>query len=281
MIKQLFRIRLGVLLSLAFFMSGHADAQSRLLPHMRSKDSSVEKLIFFSTTKPTKPELPVKIRQDNHTQDVLFYWIIGMFFLLGMVRTLYGKFMENFLKVVFNSTLRQSQLVEQLNQSARPSFYLNLLFLFAFSTYLCLLIAYQYLVPVSLNLFLLCFLFVLVSYLVKSGFIKLLGWISGYVRAAGNYLSILLLMNKATGLVCLIWIFFFAFSPASVKPVLGYASLITLALMVVVRYMRTYGTVHYDLSLSRTQFFLYLLCMELIPILLLYKCFMQFFIKMQ
>ena len=270
-----------IFLAFVISMAQEAHAQSRIFPHMSIRNESDEKLIFFNNSNPYKIDLPVKIRKDNHTEDVIFYWIIALFFLLGMVRTLYGKYMENFLKVVFNSTLRQSQLVEQLSQSARPSFYLNLLFFFSFSTYLCLMMANHYIMPVSLKLFALCFVFVFTSYLFKSIFIKLLGWISGYVRAAGNYLSILWLMNKATGIVCLIWIFFFAFLPSSVKPVLGYVSLITVALMVIVRYLRTYGTIHYDLSLTRAQFFLYLLCMELLPILLIYKCFMQFFTKMQ
>ena len=163
-----------------FLFTGFSNAQTALLPNIFTKDSSAHVNTQSSLKKATFSSKTRIIKLDR---EILFYWIMVLLTLLAIIKAIFSKYMENLFKVILNSTLRQSQLMEQLIQARRPSFYLNLLFILSFSTFLTLIAGSIMKKPADLNLFFACILLVIIIYSFKSMIVRILGWVTEIGRA--------------------------------------------------------------------------------------------------
>lgn len=222
-----------------------------------------------------------KKRTTDYKGEIIFYWILLVLFFYGLIKTLYSKYIENLIKVLFNSTLRQSQLIEQLSIADRPSLFLNVLFILSFSTYLTLLDSYFTASDVNFITFSHILLFVFLVYSVKSLAIWILGRISNFEKAAKDYLFILWIVNKTIGFICIPFICMLAYFDRSQLSTISWVSIFLIMPLFLFRYFQIYSRVRYQLDISKTHFILYIISMEIIPMLILCKCFAEFIIKKQ
>lgn len=264
-----------------FLFTGNAFAQTSLLPEVWINNSLVKKNSSVNLKQKKQDELPIAIKAVQPMRAILFYWVMALLLLMAIIKVVYSKYMENLLKVILNSTLRQSQLMEQLIQASRPSFYLNLLFILSFTTLITLIAGAIVKKQPDLQLFITCIFLVSFIYLFKSIIVRLLGWVSGFRKEVKEYMFILWLMNKGIGIVCLPWILFLAFSEFTNPVITIYAPLICIAILIAVRYFRTYARIQYDISMKPFHILIYLLSVEVMPALLIFKGFTDFIIKKQ
>jgi hypothetical protein len=80
----------------------------------------------------TNSKIPVVAYQSERlieNRNSFFYAIALLFFFLGIIKVAFEKYFKNMIRVFFNTSLRQSQLKDQLLQDRLPSLFFNLLLL--------------------------------------------------------------------------------------------------------------------------------------------------------
>jgi hypothetical protein len=108
-------------------------------------------------------------------------------------------------------------------------------------------------------------------YLVKYCVLKFTGWLSGYTHEADTYIFIVFLINKiiAIGLIPIVMIM--AFSDRYLVTVMIILSYVVIFMMLVLRFLRSWGILQNKVRVKRYHFFLYILGIEILPLLLIYK----------
>lgn len=215
------------------------------------------------------PFLPKKQQNDS----IFFYLFVGLFFILGITRSFYNKYFSTLFRVFFNSTLKQNQLTDQLEQAKLPSLIFNIFFIITTGLYLFFLIKFNALstAHVSINLMFVCIAAVGVGYLVKYLSLKFTGWLTSYKAEANTYIFIIFLLNKMIGLFLLPVVTIIAFCNIQIVSVTILISLIVLAVIFLVRFFRSYSLLQSKLKVTPFHFILYVSALEILPILLIYK----------
>ena len=134
-------------------------------------------------------------------------------FILGIFKTFYRGYFNNLFRVFFNTSIRQTQLTDQLLQAKLPSFILNIFFAISAGFYVWLLFKHYHPPRLINNQLLLpfCILGIGALYFVKYCILKFIGWMSGMQQAADNYIFVIFLVNKITGIVLVPFIILLAF----------------------------------------------------------------------
>ncbi len=205
-------------------------------------------------------------------KDTLFYIIVFLLLFLVCFKLLYEKYFTNLTRVFFNTTLRQSQLVDQLLLAKLQSLLLNVFFVITAGLFLFLLLVHygktnldQY---YNLSI---CILIVTIVYFLKYISIHFFGWLLGYHQEAESYLFVVFLLNKIIGIFLLPVIICLGFAERSITDTALTITYFLLAGIFVLRYLRTYGLLQHKLKMSRFHFILYITGVEVLPILLIYK----------
>lgn len=211
--------------------------------------------------------------KKSRNKSAVFYLVAALLLLFGIIRSTYSKYFINMFRVFFNSSLRQSQLTDQLVQDKLPSLFLNLLFIFTAGFYFYFLIQREGLVAGKLDLLFLgsTIIAIMVTYIVKYFTLKLIGWITGYQNEADIYIFIIFLINKIIGLCLLPVIIILAFADPPLVKIFVIASFIIIGLMFLMRFFRSYSLLQHRLKVSRLHFLLYIFSLEILPLLLIYK----------
>ena len=116
-----------------------------------------------------------------------------------------------------------------------------------------------------------CTLCMAAIYLLKFLTLKFTGWVTGYKEVTNTYIFIIFLINKILGILLLPFVVIMAFSvPVLIKVSTLIAILLT-ALMYLLRFFRSYGLLQHQLKISRVHFFMYIVGIEIVPVLLIYK----------
>jgi len=220
-----------------------------------------------------KPFAMVTYPRKQSLQDTLFYVILIVVALLAFFRFFYIRYFNNLFRVFFNTSLRQSQLTDQLLQAKLPSLFFNLIFVVSGGLFIYFLLQYFGWITESspLTLICICSFGVAAIYLLKFITLKFTGWITGYKEITNTYIFIIFLINKILGILLLPLIIMMAFSiPFLIKVSVLFAILLT-ALMFLLRFLRSYGLLQHQLKISRPHFFLYIVGIEIVPVLLIYK----------
>ena len=237
--------------------------------------SPLEKLLkenkyLNSGTQPVSlAERPKK--RENETG--IFYILAGLMFLFGIIKTIYGRYFSTLFRVFFNSSLRQSQLTDQLVQAKLPSLFFNMIFVLAGGVYIYLLLQrianepYVVKWPYLLG----CVLAFVVVYLVKFFAVKFIGWVTGLNTEADTYIFIVFLINKIIGICLLPLIVILAFSNAIVINAALVVSVIFIGVMLLFRFIRSFSLLQHKLKISRSHFLLYIFSLEILPLILIYK----------
>jgi len=212
-----------------------------------------------------------RIRSYN-TLDLLFYILIFLMLFLSVFKLIYQKYFTNLARVFLNTTLRQSQLVDQLLIAKLQSLVMNIFFFITAGIYVFLLLKHTG--KVGLNdwsTMLICIAFVACLYVLKYVNVIFFGWLTGFKNEVENYLFIVFLINKITGIILIPFLFIISFAKDSIVESSIVLSILLLVILLIIRYLRAFGALKSQLRVSRFHFFVYVIAIEIIPILLICK----------
>jgi len=246
--------------SILTIQPGHFDINKLLLKNkfINVKDAPV----FF-------------IEDARHSQgkEFLFYSLCIIVLILGLFKTFYDGYFKNLFRVYFNTSLRQTQLADQLLQAKLPSFILNIFFALSVGMYIWLLFSLYHPPRLINNKLLLpfCILCVALLYFIKFCLLKFMGWVADISQTTDNYIFAIFLVNKITGILLISIIILLAFLKREWAPIVAYVSFMVLALFFLSRYVKSYGAIEKKMPLNPFHFIIYIAGGEIIPLLIIYK----------
>ncbi len=206
-------------------------------------------------------------------KEFIFYTLCIVVFILGLFKTFYTAYFNNLFRVFFNTSIRQTQLTDQLLQAKLPSFILNIFFTITTGIYVWLLFKYYHPPRLISSQLLLpfCITGVGVLYLTKYCILKFMGWMSGMQQAADNYIFVIFLVNKISGIIMVPFIILLTFSMSHWINYIVIFSALIMGLFFLSRYVKTFGVLEYRFPLQPLHFVIYIAAVEVVPILLIYK----------
>lgn len=226
--------------------------------------------------KTEKKDAPRKIFEGK---ELLFYYLVLLLLLFGLIRQAFPKYFYDLLQVFFRSTMKQKQLREQLLQSVIPSILLNGYFALSAGLYISFLLDH-FNFPVDDNFwlqYLYCVLGLTCIYLGKFIALKITGWLFNVKEAAESYIFIVFIVNKMLGIFLIPFLILLAFTGEDIYQVTLVLSWIGVGLLYSYRFFLTYTAVRNHVKLNPFHFILYLFAFEVIPLLLIYKMLLMIF----
>jgi len=251
--------------------SHDSTLKSRRSAYIESISKIIKKNYYLNSA--GKPVSMVNKVRSKASQEKIFYVILVLTAILGFFRFVYTRYFNNLFRVFFNASLRQSQLTDQLLQAKLPSLFFNIIFILIGGVYLYLLLNYYNWIT-TYNFWLIlfyCALSLAIVYIGKFISLKFTGWVTGYKEVTNTYIFIIFLINKILGVLLLPFAIIIAFSISSLMTASVIISLLLISLMFLLRFFRSYGLLQNKLKISRFHFFMYVLGVEIIPLLLIYK----------
>lgn len=220
-----------------------------------------------------KPVAMVNQIKKRYSRDSFFYLVALTGLLLGFFRFFYTRYFNNLFRVFFNASLRQSQLTDQLLQAKLPSLLFNIMFVVTGGIYVYLLLRYYNWISLQdfWRVLLYCTISLGIIYLVKFVTVKFTGWLTGYNAITDTYVFVIFLINKILGILLLPFIIIIAFSTPALVTAAIIISLLLIGLMFLLRFFRSFGLLQHQLKVSRFHFLLYVVGIEIVPVLLIYK----------
>jgi hypothetical protein len=252
-----------------------AIADSSSITHTSATEPILNKLLLqnrFLNVK-SRPVYFIQNPRPESIPNTLFYFVFGLVLFFGIIKSAYAKYFGTLWRVFFNTSMRQSQLSEQLKQANQPSMFFNIFFMLAAAWYITvLLLHYDKTQNRGLVFWLgISTLGIFILYGGKYLFLKFIGWVSGYKQEADNYIFIVFLINKVLAICLLPLIIVIGFASASLAYIAVISSLVVIGLMLLLRFVRSYGTFRMRFQLSSLHFLMYVAGFEIIPLLVLYK----------
>lgn len=259
------------------------------LPASVLQDSVRQQLLSVPEYKPRNPFLnaeakpvsyAVEFRKEKDT-DGLFYLLTGIVLILAFFRFFYNRYFTNLFRVFFNTSLRQSQLTDQLLQAKLPSLLFNLFFVISGGMYVYVLLLHYELIAEENRWQLIgASMAVLgIVYFLKYVTLKFTGWITGLREATNTYVFVIFLINKIIGIFLVPFTIILTFSDPVIAKSGVIISLLSIGLFLLLRFFRSYGLLQNQLKISRFHFILYIMGIELVPLLLIYKGLMLYLSK--
>ncbi len=213
--------------------------------------------------------------------DTFFYLIAGMVLLLASLKYFYSRYFTNLFRVFFNTSLRQSQITDQLLQAKLPSFLFNIFFVISAGIYAYVLLSHYHLTDGG-NEWVFVFSSIALMgliYFIKYCTLQFTGWITGLNEAVDIYVFVIFLINKIIGIFLVPFIIILSFSELQIVKIAALVSLMIIGIFLLLRFFRSYGLVQAQLKISKFHFFLYIAGLEILPLLLIYKGLMVYLTK--
>lgn len=211
--------------------------------------------------------------REPQGKEFLFYTLCIIVLILGLFRTFYSQYFNNLFRVFFNTSLRQTQLTDQLMQAKLPSFILNIFFVLAAGIYVWLLFMHFH--PprlISRKLLLpFCIIGVATLYFLKFCILKFMGWVSDIRPVTDNYIFVIFLINKIAGILLVPFIIVLAFSMSQWINAVATVSLLVFGLFFLSRYVKSYGVIERKIPLNPFHFIIYIVGAEILPMVVIYK----------
>ena len=228
----------------------------------------------------TPVSLSVQLKKYR-SKDATFYFIAAIVLLLAVFKFLYNRYFTNLFRVFFNTSLRQSQLTDQLLQAKLPSLVFNLFFIVSAGVYLYGVLLYYHLIDDKNKWIMILFsiTFLGLIYLIKFGTLKFTGWVTGLSEITNTYVFIIFLINKIIGIFLVPFIVILSFSDIAIAKVAIIVSLMSIIIFLLLRFVRSYSLLQNQLKISRFHFILYIAGIEILPLLLIYKALMIYLTK--
>jgi hypothetical protein len=206
-------------------------------------------------------------------KEYLFYYLIFLLILFGLLRRAFAKYFYDLFRVFFKTTLKQRQTQEQLLQSSLASVFMNSFFVLSAGLYVNFLLQYFHLV-ISENFWLqyvYCIGALAAIYLVKFIGLKITGWLFNVNNTTDSYIFIVFIIIKMLGIFLLPFLLLLAFANDPLYSYAMFISWIGLGLLLIYRFILSYSAVRKEVKLNSFHFILYILGFEVIPLLLIYK----------
>lgn len=258
------------------------SVQISTLPDSVIKPVTLAKPVFKFRNKLLNSEaepvsFSVQLKKENN-KDEMFYLIAGMLLVLAFFKYFYSRYFANLFRVFFNSSLRQSQLTDQLLQAKLPSLLFNIFFIISGGIYIYILLLHYQVINNSEKWVMLISSIALLGliYFVKYCTLKFTGWVTGLTEITNVYAFIVFLINKIIGIFLVPFIIILTFSGNALVKIAVIISLMSVGIFILLRFFRSYGILQNQLKISRFHFFLYISGIELLPLLLIYKGLMVF-----
>ncbi|MFT3681790.1 MAG: DUF4271 domain-containing protein [Ferruginibacter sp.] len=234
-------------------------------------DSILKHHKYLNTS--SAPAVMLNKVKGGSSEGLIFYILLVAVGLLAFFRFVYQRYFNNLFRVFFNTSLRQSQLTDQLLQAKQPSMFFNLLFIIIGGVYIYLLLLYYQWLPgdAALTAIGSCIGGLLLIYMLKYIVLKFTGWVTGFTPAVNTYIFVVFLINKILGVLLVPFVIIMAFSDHLLKTSAVIISLLLVGLMFLLRFFRSFGLLQHQLKVSRFHFFLYIAGVEILPLLLIYK----------
>jgi Domain of unknown function (DUF4271) len=233
---------------------------------------------FLLNIKGTPQALNI-IPHKSASSQLYFYLLALLFLVLGITRSFYSRYFSTLFRVFFNTSLRQNQLTDQLEQAKLPSLIFNIFFVVTTGVYIYFLLKFfypkntaeqWYIIFLSIGAVAIC-------YFVKYTSLKFSGWVTNHQSEADTYIFIIFLLNKVIGIFLLPIITLMAFSAYQIAYYAVLFSFIFIALLFLLRFFRSYSLLQNKLRISKFHFLLYIVSIEILPILLIYKVVSSYF----
>lgn len=217
-------------------------------------------------------ELPQQIKHRS-SKEYLFYLLAGLLLVLALVRLFFIKYFTTLFRVFFSTSLRQTQLTDQLMQAKLPSLVFNLFFIVSTGLFTWLVLNY-YGLNTHQNRWLILAAFVLafgLVYFFKFTIIKVAGWVTGQPALSNGYIFIIFMINKIFGILVVPFLVIIAFSEDIIRQAAITLALLMAASFFLLRFYKAYGLLKGKLKLGPVHFILLIFALEVVPLLLLYK----------
>jgi hypothetical protein len=223
-------------------------------------------------------QIPVQVLKDGDKKvfvgkEYLFYYLIFLFIIFGLLRRVFAKYFYDLFRVFFKTTLKQRQTQEQLLQSSLASVFTNSFFVLSAGLYVNFLLQYFHLV-ISENFWLqyvYCIGALATIYSAKFIGLKITGWLFNVSNTTDSYTFIVFIINKMLGIFLLPFLLLLAFANDPLYSTAMFISWIGLGLLLIYRFILSYSAVRKEVKLNSFHFILYILGFEVIPLLLIYK----------
>lgn len=298
MLKQLFLLLIG-LMALSASLSAQQSDTIRIADTAGIATDTLKLPVIQDTTVHPKTERPVfKLQnkflnnqaepvsflvdfKNKKNADSVFYLVAGVVLLLAFFKFFYSRYFTNLFRVFFNTSLRQSQLTDQLLQAKFPSLLFNIFFIISGGIYTYFLLLYYKLMDnESMGLMMAASVLVLgIIYFIKFCTLKFTGWVTGFTEITNTYVFIIFLINKIIGIFLVPFIIIISFSENVIVKIAILISLMSIGLLLLLRFFRSYGLLQNQLKISRFHFTLYIAGIEILPLLLIYKGLMLYLSK--
>jgi len=219
--------------------------------------------------------------KKQKTDDLFFYLLAALVLLLASLKYFYSRYFTNLFRVFFNTSLRQSQLTDQLLQAKLPSLLFNVYFIISAGLYLYMLLRHYHLITGDNKWLLMLSSVTLLAliYFIKYCTLKFTGWVTGLKEATNTYIFVVFLINKIMGVFLVPFIIILTYSDTVIAQVALIISMMCVLIFLILRFFRSYGLVQSQLKISRFHFLLYITGIELLPLLLIYKGLMFYLSK--
>lgn len=206
-------------------------------------------------------------------KEFVFYLLCIVLFILAIFKTFYSMYFNNLFRIFFNTSLRQTQLTDQLSQAKLPSFILNIFFAISTGIYVWLLFTHFNKVQSvkTQTLLLTCVLTVAGIYVIKFIILKFTGWLAGIQKTVDNYIFVIFLVNKIMGVLLIPFLILLAFSKNEWIPSVAVISALFIGLLFLSRYAKSYGALDKKLSVNSLHLLIFAVGAEIIPIFVFYK----------
>jgi len=258
----------------------------KLRDSLRVKDSlrSVQEASDSLQKNLAEKKLPVQILKEGDKKiftgkEWLFYYLIFLLILFGLMRGAFAKYFHDLFRVFFRTTLKQRQTQDQLLQSSLASVFMNSFFVLSTGLYVNFLLQYFQLV-ISDNFWLqyvYCAGALAAIYLVKYIGLKITGWLFNVSNVTDSYIFIVFIINKMLGIFLLPFLLLLAFSNDPLYSSAMILSWFGIGLLLIYRFILSYAAVRKEVKLNSFHFILYILGFEIIPLLLIYKLLLVIF----
>lgn len=220
-------------------------------------------------------------KKNHHRKEFLFYLLNSIILVFGIFKVFYAGYFNNVFRVFFNTSLRQNQLTDLLLQAKLPSLIFNIFFTVMGGFYLWLLLDYYHFIDETNNKKALAFCTLTISliYIFKFFVLKFIGWVTGTIELVDTYIFVIFLVNKITGIVLVPFIILLAFTASPWQYSVVILSYLIIGVLFLLRFIRSYSILQHQLNISRMHFILYVISIEVLPLLVCYKLFLGVLFK--
>lgn len=211
-------------------------------------------------------------------EEILFYSLVALLIFYAIIKLLFPKYFNDLFRVYFQTTLKQTQVREQLLQTPLPSLLLNGFFIITGGMYAAFLVEHFKLAPKFgfWQLWLYCGILLSIIYMMKYAGVWIAGWLFNRSDAASAYIFIVFMTNKILGIIVLPFLVLLAFGTAAIYPFALIISITAVACLFLYRFYLSVGVVRSQAHVNLLHFFLYLFAFEALPLLILFKWVMMF-----